>query len=503
MLTKQEMARMIETRWEVKRGSLVTTTDGDYGHLKQLLLDPDQERIIGMLVQPRDALLYHPIVVPEHLIENASDKEVRLKISADQVKALPKYWSNAPLIVADEEYEVDDEIFAIRGKQKVEVIRAPGSTQSGTIESQLSGSKSKHLALRLHAGQFVFCGKECVGSTSLILLDANGGVKGFVLHTGRLPLSGRDLIVLVSLIEEADRDNVHLSIAKPDLDDLPAYYSDEVLGAAVDNALWADKILRNIDYKQIGISVEDGVVRLRGHVVTSTNKRNAEEAARSVAGVLSVENDLVVDEDLVLEVAQAFGKNDLTRSERIAVGARHGFITLNGEVGSPAVREAAEEIAASVPQVRGVVNYIHAPNLVIDYKDPIWQPYIGQEVYAADMQLGQVERVIINPHNRRVTSFVTRGYFPNPGDADGYRLPSDEPQDERSVVIPMSAVSGVTDSSVMLEVSGAEAALYRSFETTDFISAPTDWLPPYPYHRDQVSFEGQRSEESRNKNTSM
>ena len=313
---------------------------------------------------------------------------------------------------------------------------------------------------------------------------------------GHLPLFGRELIVPVDSIQEVDRENVHLWVEKQELDRLPEYYSDEALRAAVDNALWSDRILRNADFQQIGVSVQAGVAWLRGHVVTTTNKRNAEEAARSVPGVLGVENDLVVDDDLVFEVAQALGKNDVTRSERIAVGARNGFVTLNGEVGHADIRDAAEVIAASIPQARGVINYIHAPGIVIDYKEvPMWQPFIGHEITATDMQLGRVEQVIIDPRNRRVTAFVARGYFPDPEDKDGYRLPSDEPQAERSVVIPMDAVRQVIDGYVFLEISGAEAARNRSFEPNDFVLPPTGWQPPYPYRWEQVLWDGQRLEE--------
>jgi len=78
-------------------------------------------------------------------------------------------------------------------------------------------------------------------------------------------------------------------------------------------------------------------------------------------------------------------------------------------------------------------------------------------------------------------------------------LPSDEPQEERSVVIPMDAVSSVTDGSVLLGIKGAEAALYRSFEPADFISPPMSWQPPYPYRWEQVLFDKGRLEERRNK----
>lgn len=160
------------------------------------------------------------------------------------------------------------------------------------------------------------------------------------------------------------------------------------------------------------------------------------------------------------------------------------------------LREAAEVIAASVPQVRGVINYIQAPNVVIDPKEhQVWQPLIEKEVSAADTQLGYVERVIIDPRNRRVTAFVARGSFPDPQDKDDYRLSGEEPQQERGVVIPIEAARYASDSSVLLEVGGAEAALYRPFDPAGFINPPTEWQPPYPYRREQVLFDKGRLKE--------
>ena len=455
---------MVEPRWEVKIGSPVTATDGDYGRLQQLLVDPGQGRVVGLLVRPHGLLPYHPVVVPENVIAQSSENEVRLNISREQVEALPEYLPDSEFVVNGRNYEVEDELLIVQ------------------------------------AGQRVFCREEPAGWVALLLLEPGGRVTGFVLHTG--PLIGRNLIVPITWVHQVDGNRVYLSVGKKDLRGLHDYGLDDALMVDVKNALWSDEILRNTDDKEIGISVEDGVVRLRGHVVTQRNKSKAEDAARSVPGVLDVENCLIVDDDLVLQVAQTLGKNELTRSERIAVGAQNGFITLNGEVGSAAIRDAAEAIAASVPQVRGVVNYLHAPNIIIDYTDePIWQPYIGREVSAADMQLGQVDKVVIEPRNRRVTAFVARGSFPDPQDKDGYRLPSDEPQEERSVVIPMHVVGSVTDGSVLLAVSGAEAALYRSFELADFIDPPAEWQPPYPYRWEQVLFDRQRLEDPKNDNS--
>ena len=449
---------MVEPRWEVKIGSPVTATDGDYGRLQQLLVDPGQKQVVGLLVQPHGWLPYHPVVVPENVIADASENEVRLNINREQVEALPEYLPHSELVVDGRNDEADDELFLIR------------------------------------AGQRVFCEKESAGWVALILIDPDGRVKGFVLHTGHLV--GRHLIVPITWVRELDRDHVYLSVEKRNLEGLPDYGLDDALAAEVEAVLWSDEILRNTDYDEIGVSVEDGIVRLQGHVSTWRNKTRAEEAAYSVVGVLGVENELVVDDDLVIRVAQAFGSDERTRFNQISVGAQHGFITLNGHVDSLDLREAAEVIAASVPQGRGVINAIQAPNVVIDPKEHlVWQPLIGSEVSATDMQLGRVERVIIDPCNRRGTAFVARGNFPDPQDKDDYRLPGEDPQQERSIVIPIAAVRYATDSSVLLEVSGAEAARYRSFEPGDFVSPPAGWHSPYPYRWEQVLFGGERLEE--------
>jgi osmotically-inducible protein OsmY len=356
------------------------------------------------------------------------------------------------------------------------------------IESQPTESGREDLALRVRAGDQVFCRDEHVGGVSLILLNPTGRVEGFVMHTGHLP--GRNLIVPVAWVQEAERENVYLSVERWVLESLPDYRPDDALAADVDNALCADDILRMGDYHVIDVTVQDGIVRLRGHVDTRMNKSRAEDAARSVAGVLRVENHLVVDADLVMGVAQVLSRDDRTRLARVAVGARNGYIVLSGQVASAAVREAAEEVAASVPQVRVIINHLQAPNVVVDPQEQqVLEPPIGRDVYATHELLGHVERVIINPHNRRVTAFVAHGYYPDLLHMDERGVSNEIPQQERRVVVPISVMRCETGSTVLLNVDSCEAARYRDFNSADFVSPPEGWQPPYPYCWDDVLFE--------------
>ena len=403
---------MVKQRWELKIGSPVMATDDDYGRLQQLILDPYQERVIGLLVRKHGLVPSHFVIVPIEQVAEVTEREVQLKISRKQMDILPEYLPDSGLDVEGRIYQVDDELFAVRGTQGFEIGRSPTAQRPGMLESQIAQPERERLALQLGAGHKVFCQDGHAGKVSMALLDPSGQVKGFVMHSGHLP--GRKLIVPVAWVQEVDKENVHLSVEKSALDGLPEYSSDYALAEELDKVLWDDDILRESDYNQIDVTVQDGIVRLRGHVVTEMNKTRVEDAARSIAGELGIENQLVADEDLVISVSHALGRDERTRLKQVYVGAQNGVITLSGQVDSAALREAAEEVAASVPEVRGVVNYLQAPDVTVDPEEQrVLEPPIGREIFATDMPLGQVERVIINPHNRRVTSFVAHGNFPD------------------------------------------------------------------------------------------
>ena len=186
-----------------------------------------------------------------------------------------------------------------------------------------------------------------------------------------------------------DQKTVRLSVEKQALESLPDYRSDPALAVDIDNALWADDILRATDYDEINVTVQDGIVRLRGSVITSINKSRAEAAVCSIPGVLDIENHLVVDDELAIDVAQALARDARTRLETVTVGAHNGVIALYGRVANAVVREVAEEVAANVPQVRGIINCLQAPGGVVNPKDQqILQPPIGQAVYTTDMRTG-------------------------------------------------------------------------------------------------------------------
>ncbi len=478
---------MAELRWEVNLGSPVVATDGKYGSVQQLILDPQQERAVALLVKRHGPPNAPVVVVPEEAMADASEREVRVRMSRDQMDALPVYHPASAVVVEGRRYEMG-EAFAAGGMEVLSGQPGPGETQPGRAGSRADGSERERAGLRVRAGQRVYCWDGWAGRVTLILLGSQGKARGFVMQAGHLP--GRNPIVPLAWVEVVDEGRVFLSVEKSALDGLPVYRPDGELATAVDEALRSDDFLRYTDYEQIASAVQDGIVMLQGHVETRMNRVRADEAVRSVAGVLGVDNRLVADDDLVIAVAQALGGSGLTRLERISVHAWNGFVSLTGEVSTAAVRDAAEAAAASVPQVRGVSNYLVAPGMVVDREEQRpSQPSLRGGVYAADMLLGYVERVIVDPHSRRVTAFVTRGDFPCARRPVTYFPPDDGSTQERRVVIPIRAVRHETPGSVMLKISGAEAAQYPDFDPADFVPVSASWQPPFPYPAADVLFE--------------
>jgi len=185
--------------------------------------------------------------------------------------------------------------------------------------------------------------------------------------------------------------------------------ADENIAEKVDRALWNDDMLRSTDYHEIDIHLKEGIVYLTGHVITTMNKWRAENAVRTIPGILGVHNQLVSDEELMREVAAALGKIEHTYGVKFFTGVRNGVVILNGDVENADVGCLAEKCASEIPDVPGVINYVRAPGIDFDAIDQRFlQPSIGLEIYHSNGLFGTVKQVIINPNNLRVVGMIVQ-----------------------------------------------------------------------------------------------
>jgi hypothetical protein len=114
------------------------------------------------------------------------------------------------------------------------------------------------------------------------------------------------------------------------------------------------------------------------------------------------------------------------------------------------------------------------------------QPVIGSGIYATDMPVGKVEKVIINPDNRLVTGILVDAVVPEPTQTGSNWLWNEKNYSERKIVIPVSAVRHQTSVSVFLKEKATFVAKLHAFDPTAYSSPPHDWEPPYPYEHVDV-----------------
>ena len=138
------------------------------------------------------------------------------------------------------------------------------------------------------------------------------------------------------------------------------------------------KSLDQAGYKDVSVSQDrdKGVVTLTGHVAADSDKTQAEQLARSIAGTQVVADQISVlppgdvsgAKAVISDVDQAIGKlfdaalvqNHL--HDNVKYGVKNGVLTLTGDVDSQPMREQVQALAAAVPNVQQVVNEMQVKN---------------------------------------------------------------------------------------------------------------------------------------------
>jgi osmotically-inducible protein OsmY len=123
----------------------------------------------------------------------------------------------------------------------------------------------------------------------------------------------------------------------------------------------------DLDATDIAVSVRGGVVTLTGFVKSYTDKYEAEAAAKRVAGVSAVANDLEVrmpsvderpDPEIARDAVSAIKSQLPISSERIKVVVKNGWVTLEGQVEWQYQKNTAENAVRRIKGVKGVSNLI-------------------------------------------------------------------------------------------------------------------------------------------------
>lgn len=123
----------------------------------------------------------------------------------------------------------------------------------------------------------------------------------------------------------------------------------------------------NLELAQIGVAVKDGVVTLSGQVDSYMKKAAAVKAAKKVAGVKVVAEDIQVgaspsfkksDSEIGTAVLNALKWNSAIQHERIKIEVEDGVVRLDGDADWQFQRSETKKTIEKLQGVRMVLNFI-------------------------------------------------------------------------------------------------------------------------------------------------
>jgi osmotically-inducible protein OsmY len=131
--------------------------------------------------------------------------------------------------------------------------------------------------------------------------------------------------------------------------------------------------LDNAGFKNVDVEEDrdKGIVRLQGKVGTEEEKAGAEQAAKAAAPGVVVANEISIEpqgferearkiessmDSAIEDNFKAALVGNKLEDQHIRYESKNSVLTLKGDVDTPALRQKAEKLAASVPNVTQVVN---------------------------------------------------------------------------------------------------------------------------------------------------
>lgn len=140
-----------------------------------------------------------------------------------------------------------------------------------------------------------------------------------------------------------------------------------------------------VNASEIGVAVKNGIVTLSGLVDAYSKKLAAENAAKKIAGVKAIAEDIQItvssssnktDTEIAEAVLNALKWNTAVKEERIKTKVENGNVKLEGEVEWEYERTSAKNAIQNLKGVRSVVN-------VITVKPKVTPSDVQQKINAA------------------------------------------------------------------------------------------------------------------------
>ncbi|HEY66416.1 MAG TPA: BON domain-containing protein [Caldilineae bacterium] len=350
-----------------KIGADVYCTDGRAGRLVKVVVDPHTRRVTDLIVE-KGFLQKKDRVIPIEVVEKSDDQGVYLRISSQELKNYPEYKVEEFTVPAPDwesglGYSSEDILHWYIRYGTV----APSVEVRPMIRQRVQKGIDPNETV-IGRGTRVHDAEGTIGHIDHLLVNKETGeITHLVLRKGIFP---RRLVIPIDMVKYIDEEGIYIHATREELEKLSQHTqrADKDILAELRERLAA---ATEFDLSHVKATLEDGLVRLSGQVADVAAKRHAEAIARSIEGVVGVENAITTDTGIVARVIAALEADPRTRLAVIDVASEHGVVTLSGKVSSPEVRKVAEEIAR---QQEGVVSVINALEVEPDQLDELTPP---------------------------------------------------------------------------------------------------------------------------------
>jgi uncharacterized protein YrrD len=333
-------------------GAQVICTDGQCGKLLKVVV-PDEEILTDLIVE-KGFLQAEDRVVPVETVERVTEDEIHLSISSDELTTFEAHKERTFRVPEPEWRGRGGEAYQ-EGEAVTRTARSHGLALTGPMVPMVRKRVQEGISPTetvVERGTEVRTPLTSIGHVDHVLVDPDSGaIRHVVVDRGLIAPS---VVVPADAIEEVGPEAVIIALEEDEIDELPKY---QPPGEATVLLEFEERLKEAApDFSEVEAVFEGGILQPSGVVPDVASKRRAEATARSVEGIVDVENALDTDTAITARTRAALADDPRTELADVNVASDRGIVTLTGRVDDKAVRKTAEEIAEAQ---RGVVEVIN------------------------------------------------------------------------------------------------------------------------------------------------
>lgn len=333
-------------------GAAVHCQNGRAGHLAKIVVDPHTKNITHIIVE-KGHLQKKDRVLPLETIDLATANDIYLKIDCADLMNYPVYREVEFKTPAPDEafnpYHSDEVMHWVSAYGPIIIDDYHVPQIRHVIHKGIDAEEKV-----IKQGMPIYSLDGMVAKLDHMLVNSEtGDILYLIARKGVFPYQ---IIIPATAVDEFGEKGIYLHKTNEEIKQFARYTPRLPVDILQELRQRLDEAVPN--FRQVEFDLKDGILRLFGYVKNDAQRQEAEEIARSIDGVIEVDNTLTTSTAIESAILAALQKDKRTQGEKIDVAFQQGIATLTGRVTQPDARQAAEEIAGQQPNVTAVINEI-------------------------------------------------------------------------------------------------------------------------------------------------